>query len=219
MGEQLVGLANGSRQSVPRDVAEVLGAAGVTRLLQLMVDAYRDLRSRQCVTANSSENSITEEWFVHIQQRWRQTPAISLIPFHQKEDATKAKARGGVPTIDFCFRSYFDRESYFGAECKLLDEGNATHLRAYLDSKEGIGRFLDGRYGANTGVGAMVGYVRSGVCEKVAETLSDRIPRLEGEPNLGKSHTLKNFDQLYETQHKRQCPVADFLCYHFLFGF
>ena len=184
-----------------------------------MSDAYLELRLRKYVTGFSSEDTITEEWFIHIQEICRQSPAISLHPIQQKQDTTKAKTCGKPPTIDFCFRDEFESQSYFGAECKLLDEGNTTLLNAYLDLVKGIGRFLDGRYATHTGAGAMVGYVRSGDCGAVAKSISECIQDLEGKPTLRKSQPLENFDQLYESRHNRKLPIADFLCYHLLFGF
>lgn len=206
-------------QSVPLDVAKDLGFAGILKLLQLMSDAYLDLKCRQCVTASSHEDSITEEWFIHIQERWSSDPSISYCPIPQKQDYTKAKARGKPPTIDFCFRNRFDARSYFGAECKLLDEGNNTHLAEYLHDKKGIGRFLNGKYAANASVGAMVGYVRVGDCEVVAQSLSEGISELPEKPVLKKSISLREFDSLYESSHKRSFLMIEFRCFHFLFGF
>ncbi len=210
-------LSDSPRPAVPKDVVKELGIAGVARLLKLMTDAYRDLRARKCVTAASAEDDITEEWFVQILLRW--VPEMSLIPVHQKQDPTKAKPRGRRPTIDFCFRDRSERGAYFGAECKLLDEGDAGYMKAYLDDTEGIGRFLDGRYAAHTGAGAMVGYVRTGKCDAVATELSDEMQKLKDSPTLCKSTVLCDFDQLYESEHKRDCAVPEFLCFHLLFGF
>lgn len=214
-----MGLADHIPPDVPKDIAKQLGAAGLTCLLQLMADAYHDLKARKCIRADSKEDSITEEWLVHILQRWKQKPTISYLPFQQKEDATKAKPRGKPPTVDFCFRDGFDDRVYFGAECKLLDEGNRRYLKAYLDDTEGIGRFLNGRYAAHAGAGAMVGYVRFGSCDNVAASLGEAIQKLDGKPKLKRSQTLSRFDQLYESHHTRNWPVAGFLCYHLLFGF
>ena len=214
-----MGLVDHIRQTVPKDIVRELGPAGVACLLQLMADAYLDLRTTRFVQSDTSEDTITEEWFVYIQRRWRQKPAISFIPVHQKQDTAKSKARGKSPTVDVCFRDCFDNRSYFGAECKLLDAGNRTHLAAYLDDTKGIGRFVDGRYASNAGAGAMVGYVRSGTCDSVVTSLEHAIQRLSGKPKLTKSRPLRAFDQIYESQHSRDCQVAEFLCYHLLLGF
>jgi len=214
-----MGIANYVRPNVPPDVVKKLGAAGLTNLLQLMADSYRDLKEMGFVQADSRENTITEEWLVQISARCQQKPTSSYVPIQQKEDSTKAKSRGNPPTVDFCFRHRFDNRVYFGAECKLLDEGSKKYLEAYLSEKEGIGRFLDGRYSSHSGAGAMVGYVRSGSCAKVAESLEIAIQKLAGTPKLNKSQVLSNFDQLYESLHTRECPINEFRCFHLLFGF
>ena len=208
-------------QRVPKDIAEELGLAGIARLLQLMVDAYRDLKARKCIAADSSEDSITEEWFVHIQQRWRNEPAIALVPVHQKADATEAKSRGRHPTVDFCFRDSYEARSYFGVECKLLDEGNTRHLGDYLDDTRGIGRFLRRRYAAYAGAGAMAGYVRIGSPNHVAEILKTALANVTDKVILARSGLLPGAPHLYESRHRRDRAraVAAFLCYHLLLAF
>ena len=205
--------------SVPRDLAKQLGYQGVRKLLTLLTDAYRDLYAKRCVCADSSEDSITEEWFVHIVKRWRPENTFGLIPIPQKEDTGRAKPRGRPPTIDFCFRDEFFPQSYFGVECKLLDQECATHLNNYLDNKEGIGRFLSGKYSAHTGTGSMVGYVRRGDCNVVAKAVAFGVKQLVSNTGFKKSHPLPDFEQLYESEHDRQIGVSPFLCYHLFFAF
>ena len=214
-----MGLAGDIRSAVPLDLAKQLGRDGVRNLLRLLSDAYRDLYARRCVQVNSPEDWITEEWFVCIQARWKREPDVGLIPVIQKQDRRMAAPRGHPPTIDFCFRDTLVREAYFGAECKLLDEGCREHLKAYLDDEQGIGRFLTARYGASTSAGAMVGYVRRGQSPGVGGTLADAIRQLRGTPRLRKSAPLPHFDQVYESTHHRRRGVSPFLCFHLLFAF
>ena len=212
-------IGNQRLASVPKDLAKQLGNRGVRRLLTLLTDAYHDLYDRQWVKADSPEDSITEEWFVHIQKQWKSSDACGLIPVFQKPDTTRAKPRGRPPTIDFCFRDAFFAESYFGAECKLLDEGRKEHLKAYLDDNEGIGRFITGKYAACAGAGAMVGYVRRGDCLIVAKDIASAMRQMNACLALKKSHPLPRFDPIYESEHHRSKGVSPFLCYHFLFAF
>ena len=201
------------------DLAMELGQDGIRRILRLMSDAYHGLRARGIITATMQEDEITEEWVVDIKLRWRQEPNIQLVPIQQKRDAYKAKRRGKAPTIDFCFRDRLFPESYFGAECKLLDEGSNTYLKAYLDEEEGIGRYLSGKYAASTGAGAMIGYVRTGDPKAVARELAPGIKALHGAPEFKASQPLPDFDDLYESTHKRTDGVSPFQCFHMLLGF
>lgn len=212
-------LVRDSRASVPKDLAQALGPQGLRKLLSLLADAYRDLYAKRWVQADSPEDSITEEWFIHIQARWRKQPSVSLIPVHQKQDRTKAGPRGHPPTIDFCFRDGLAPQAYFGAECKLLDEGSRAHLHAYLDGRQGIGRFLSGKYAAHAGAGAMVGYIRRGESPAVADKLAQAMQQQIGSPKLKKSSPLPEFDQLYESTHTRTFGISPFLCFHLLFAF
>jgi len=212
-------LTQHARGVVPMDIAKELGEAGIACLLQLMTDAYIDLQARGCITGCSPEDYITEEWYVHIQEKWRTRPAISLIPIHQKQDETKAKRRGRPPTIDFCFRHRFYKHSYFGAECKLMDENNADHLAAYIDADKGIGRFTSGKYATFSSAGTMIGYVRTGSYRNVSNDLARAMRGLDGRPVLKKSMVLKDFNALYQSRHKRRPPLTKFLCYHLLFAF
>ena len=216
-----MGLIGHRGTPVPPDLARQLGPAGIRKLLGILAGAYRDLYARRHVRADSSEDSISEEWCVHILLRWKGKDVFGLVPMPQKQDTQKAKRRGRPPTVDFCFRAAFCGEAYFGAECKLLDEGDADHLRAYLDvrKEEGIGRFLSGKYASHTGAGAMVGYVRRGDCDVVAKELAKGIRRVKGRPRLVKSQPLPDFDQLYESTHQRRSCVSPFVCFHLLFAF
>ena len=208
-----------SSAPVPRDLAKRLGVGGIRVLLVILCDAYRNLYTRGYVRADTPEDDITEEWYIHIQKRWRTGTAFGLIPVPQKQDREKAHRRGRPPTIDFCFRDAFSPQSYFGAECKLLDEGSTRHLKAYLDDQQGIGRFLSGKYAAHTGTGTMVGYVRHGSPNNVAKDLAMAIQRLPGKPKLRKSPPLPRFDQIYESRHNRKTGITPFLCFHLLFSF
>ena len=212
-------LSEPCRQYAPKDLAQELGPGGIRQLLLLLCKSYKDLLNSGFVQADTGEDTITEEWFVQIQKRWKRDRGISLVPMSQKQDKTKAAARGRPPTIDFCFRDEAFPECYFGVECKLLDADSAAYLGAYLDDKEGIGRFLNGKYAARTGAGAMAGYVRTGEAKAVAAELKKAINTLTGNPTLSKSAHLPGFEHLYESTHTRISGISPFICFHLLFAF
>ncbi|MBI5492404.1 MAG: hypothetical protein HY893_05680 [Deltaproteobacteria bacterium] len=180
------------RQHAP-DLAKQLGADGIRCLLKLMCEAYHELLASGFVQKDTPENTINEQWSAYIIMKWRQNQSISVIPIPQKEDLTRGKKGKRSPTIDFCFRAELYPESYFGAECKLLDEGNKKHIHEYLSDKNGIGRYLDGRYGAKSSAGAMVGYIRVGKSTNVIKDLSGKISTLSGKPRNGKRKACRNF--------------------------
>lgn len=205
--------------AVPRDIAKELGPDGIRKLLVIMTDAYRDLCGKRLIAADSVEDQITEEWHICVQKRCMTENAFGLSPIPQKRDTHKAKRRGRPPTIDFCFRDEFDEQSYFGAECKLMDQGSKRHLNAYLDADEGIGRFLGGKYAAYASAGAMVGYVRQGDCNAVAADIARGMKHLDGTPRLKEAPPLPPFDQLYQSKHTKHADGSPFECFHLLFAF
>lgn len=201
------------------DLAKKLGPAGIRTLLNLMCEAYLDLLESGLVKNNASEGFITEEWFIKIILRWKNSPTIALIPIHQKEDPTKGKKGKRSPTIDFCFRHVFFKESYFGAECKLLDERNREHLSRYMSNDKGIGRFLDGRYASNSSAGAMVGYVRVGDPKVVARDVAECVSTMMDNPAMKKAEPLEKFEDIYESHHNRSYGFSPFQIFHLFFPF
>lgn len=202
------------------DLAKEVGPSGIRQLLQLMCDAYHDLLESDYVKTNTPENEITEQWYIYILAQWRRIPSFSvkITPIHQKEDPTKGKRGKRFPTIDFCFRADYFPESYFGAECKLLDEGNRRHLLEYA-SKNGIGRFIDGRYSSKSSAGAMVGYIRVGCAEKCACDVRSCISKLPNTPKLMKVEPIGRFKDIYESLHRRTSGVSPFKIFHSFYTF
>ena len=132
-----------------------------------MRDGYFNRISRNHDFARMSENTITEEWIVHVQQRWRvsRIPS-SIVPIHEKPDTSKASKRGKPPTIDFCFRSEWNKQSYFGAECKLVEADNKRLCDEYVE--QGMKRYINQKYRPEYLEGAMIGYVRTSACCDIA---------------------------------------------------
>lgn len=211
----------GGSQSLPApDLAKVLGLQGIRQLLQIMCDAYFDLLKSGFVRPNTPEDDITEQWFVHIMLRWQKAShiAITVIPIPQKRDSTKGKKGKIPPTIDFSFRDRHFPQSYFGAECKLMDGGCREHLGRYVGQK-GMGRFLDGRYASQSSAGAMIGYVRVGDPEMVVRDVVKCVSNLPGKPRVKKTKPLRGFKDISESHHKRSYGISPFCIFHLFYAF
>lgn len=200
------------------DLAKILGQRGLITLIELMCEAYFDLLGSDFVKHNTPENDITEEWYVKIILKYRKIPDLAVVPIHQKEDPTTGKKGKLSPTIDFCFRDQFFSQSYFGAECKVMDEGNSRHITEYVN-ENGIGRFLDGRYASNCSAGAMIGYVRVGNPVTVANGVASRILTLPGRPKMLKAEPVKAFQDIYDSLHERFRGISPFKIFHLFFAF
>ena len=185
-----------------------------------MCDAYFDLLKSEFVRHNTPEDDITEQWFVHITLRWQNAShvAIAVVPIQQKRDSTKGKKGKIPPTIDFCFRDRHFPQSYFGAECKLMDERCKEHLGGYV-GKNGMGRFLDGRYASQSSAGAMIGYVRVGDPEMVAQDVAKCVSSLPGKPRMKKARPLRHFEDIYDSHHERAYGISPFCIFHLFYAF
>jgi len=143
----------------PEDLANQLGSDGIRKILLIMYKAYENLIRLGKVTTTMNETIITEELSIEVQEVMRadEYRYFPLYPRPEKSHDRKVKGRGKTPTIDFCFRHRWQRDSYFGAECKLLKENNNTLYKDYMDG--GVCRYLTGRYGEFCSCGSMIGYI------------------------------------------------------------
>ncbi len=166
---------------VPKDLAESLGPSGIKLILEIAWEAYHELRDVQGYKADSTvhENSITENWAVFFTRKWFQhdrAVSMSITPLHQFEDDTlsESKNKGGMkPTIDFGLRESFPNNRYFGIECKRLAENDNKKLRYYM--KEGIERYVTGKYGATCSEDAIMAYVVGGNIQNVISEVREAL--------------------------------------------
>ena len=199
----------------PKDLAEELGSDGIMTILRIICEAYKELRASGRVTAIMSEPEITEELFVKLELVWRKTD-ISLIPIHEKSHGKRKEGRGKTPTIDFCFRHELDRNSYFGAECKVLKE-NSTSYDRYI--KKGVNRYLSGKYGEKCSAGSMIGYIIIGNTAEIINKVKIRVDKLPNISNMKKSDSINGFTDHYKSVHGRKVGNSPFRIHHLFFSF
>ncbi len=198
----------------PEDLAQELGAHGIMVLLGIICKAYENLRAYRKVTPQMDEPKITEELFVELQLIWKETD-LTLVPFHEKPDK-KRKKRGRAPTIDFCFRHRWYKNSYFGAECKILEENNNRLYNLYIE--EGVYRYLSGKYGENCSAGSMIGYMRIGNGTEIINEVRTRIKKLDSS-EMQKADSIGKFTQHYKSRHRRKVGRSPFHIHHLFFSF
>lgn len=94
-------------------------------------------------------------------------------------------------------------------ECKRI-AGSDTHLcREYV--VEGVDRFITGKYGANHGIGFMVGYVLSGTGDQSADGVNAYLGRVtRTDDMLAKSSTAG----AWESKHERTAPMSEVRLHH-----
>ena len=184
----------------PKDLAQELGSDGIMTLLGIICEAYTNLCVYKKVTSEMDEPEITEELLIELKLIWKRTD-FPFIPHHEKSDR-KAKKRGRPPTIDFCFRDRWYPHSYFGAECKILEEKNNKLYDLYI--KEGVCRYLSGKYGENCSAGSMIGYVRIGNTAEIINEVRIRVNTLSDNSEMRQADSIGRFTEHYKSVHNQK---------------
>lgn len=200
----------------PKDLAEELGKDGKMNILRIICKAYNNLRVVGKVKSTMSEPEITEELFIELQAEWKGVD-ISLIPIHEKSHGRRKIGRGKTPTIDFCFRDRWDRHSYFGAECKLLEKDNNRFYKLYI--AEGMNRYISGQYAEKCSTGLMIGYIMIGNTVEIINEIKNKIDELTNVSNMNKSDSINGFTDHYKSVHKREVGFSPFHLHHIFFSF
>ena len=121
------------------------------------------------------------------------------------------------PRIDIAILSWTHAsdDAYLTIECKLLDLRRLP--RRYVE--KGIDRFVQGRYGVKTRIGAMIGYVLEGTPDEVVRIINSRIENI-----LDSGHKLIPIDPIgwletvYSSKHHRTSAPTPIFLTHLLFG-
>lgn len=205
---------------MPVDLAKKLGKNGVVEVLSVMWQGYDDLRAENVITSDMNENTITEEWYLRVNERWHQENRASRItvrlsPIVQYEDDTLASPQGQPPTIDFCFRAWSKDEGYFGAECKNLYDHDKKHIKRYVST--GVNNYTSGRYGSKSTVSSVIGYVLTGKIPEIVDDLSKEIATTKPRTNL--TRVFGTRDAQYKSTHIRTLDGELIILYHLLFNF
>lgn len=202
----------------PYDLAVKIGEDGITKLLGLVCAAYDTLYKHDIVKSGMSEDEITEELFKEIQIVWRVSSIPqTIVPINQKIDKTNAKDRGRPPTIDFCFRDRWVREAFFGFECKLLAEGNDRLYEEYI--KNGLYRFIEGKYCAKGSAGSLIGYVNSGSVDAIVKEVKSRVDKERILKDMALASSISAFQEHYVSIHSRDKGLPQFCVHHLFFRF
>lgn len=208
---------------VPADIVEKIGINGVNEILAIMWRGYIDLRNDKtiCIGISTQEDNITQEWYVKIQNLWRNENRASQIylnnfcPINQYEDDTMQKTKNSKsPTIDFCFRDMGEKYCYFGAECKNLYFDDARNLKRYIET--GIVNFTSGRYSYYASQAALIGYVLKGSIKDIVDKLQTKIKIGGVYSNIYRTSLVK-YPQ-YKSVQKRE-KGDEIIIYHLFFDF
>ena len=207
---------------VPTDLAKRLGKNGIGIILSTFWLGYHDLRADGRNYSVMDEDSVTVEWYTKIDDRWTSESRaaqvnLKLIPINQYPDHTlKAEdAPGKAPTIDFCFRVWNEKDSYFGAECKRLSIGQNRLIKEYVIN--GVKRFTSGKYSSKCSISAMIGYVQEGQVSDIIAALKPLMIDTNLEENLVR--ILHESNPEYKSAHIRDTDAQTIILHHLFFDF
>lgn len=106
------------------------------------------------------------------------------------------------------------RDPFLMIECKRLDLSDLC--RRYV--KNGILRFVDGRYGSDVGYGVMVGYVLGGSLGHVVHRVNSYIESLLGsEHRMNDTEAVEELESVYLSLHSRKEPLPTIALTHLFF--
>lgn len=148
---------------------------------------------------------------------------IHLVGRRKAEvDADLSKETGRKDIV--FFPSLFDEPIYFCLEAKRLNAVVSGQRRSLADEyvKEGMQRFVDGKYSRHVRHGGMLGYVLDGDSDRAIANVSNCIGlhqaalRMEAPAELLRSRIRPDDPHTRETRHRRPSEAIVF-CLHHLF--
>jgi hypothetical protein len=113
----------------------------------------------------------------------------------------------------------YDEGIYYAIECKRLDN-SSEKIDAYV--KNGILRFVIGKYSKNMPLACMIGFVEEGNPCAIVNKINDRLvidKKIITVQKLVNYDIQKKFEQSYVSKHKRQNNLGIIDLYHLLFDY
>ena len=126
------------------------------------------------------------------------------------EDSRKA------PHIDIVIFPYTEQDVFLSIECKRLKENDLTRLYVV----KGVDRFVTGKYGRTSAVGAMVGYVLEGTPKEIVNRINIQIEkhqRMGHEHRMGLANPIHWLQSVYKSNHVCSEPFPRIRLTHLLF--
>lgn len=187
-------------------------------IIGIVIEGYRLLYSENVVQKNWSEDMITLQLYMRIQKAWKRTK-LTAIPVHQYPIFIKKKPLGRPPTIDFAFHRGFLDSSYFGFECKLVNDSDPMLIREYV-GKNGMLRFISGKYATEESIGGMVGYLINSKVSVVVELINKEIlNKMSNSDCLNIRTPIKGFNHAYSSTHTKSGHGTSINLNHLFFPF
>lgn len=202
------------------ELSEIWNEELVKRMIGIVWDAYDHVLSNDWSAIDWSidfedlERTLSEDLAVAIADHTNPyMPVAAVHGPYERESRKKAPAQ--PPQYDIAFRWRKDPRLFWPLEAKVIRDDADTdgNLKDYIETLKD--RFLTGRYAPYTASGSMVGYIKKGNPDKVADNIQRRLatPLQTDAAFLSRKHRI--------SEHSRVSPPGkdyppSFLCYHLL---
>jgi len=204
----------------PKDWADLIDPM-VPTILHLVIECWTEM---PVIDDTHHEDDIT----IRLSKILRQNRTARDLPFQIDPQMVELEPEEGNQTgrMDIAFRPLVPREDiYFCLEVKLLNVMHNGRRRSLASEyvKQGMMRFISGKYSKAVLHGGMAGYVRDGdtkhAISRVAVNIKKQNAALGMEPadTLGPSSVIEKDDRVRETNHKRK--GNRFLIHHIFLPF
>ncbi len=209
--------AFGSSAALARDISPEVEKT----VLQLIVDGFERWRADGFKRFGEHEDHYTVR-LVACMKQIRRERNIALMPRYQFVEPTEEMFEGHedpahARRIDMVVAwDLLSDDVYLSVECKRLAPDDLARLYVV----DGMDRFVQGYYGADTRTGAMVGYIISGTTGAVLKRVNHHVLRAL---TMGSGHTLtpanpvEPLHTVFASLHSRSPPLRAIRLTHLFF--
>lgn len=208
---------HGSAESLAHEVSPLMER----RIHQLIVAGFRRWATEGFVRFNNKEESLSVMMLAHMNAVRREWELGVRVCREQLEDTDAILAGTGNPAkarridLKVFVGGSFDSETFLGIECKRVDL-SADLCREYV--RQGMMRFVDGRYATKTRVAAMIGYVIDGSPEDSMTKVNGYVESiLDSCHSLFPTDSVDELETVYRSCHMRCSPFPRLRLTHFFF--
>ena len=188
---------------------------------ELVVEGFKEWESGGFKRKGNRERhfNIRMESCMKDVRRKRNLPFVIIYenttPTDEMSEGDDDSAKSSRVDIALFSWEYDPDEIYLTIECKLLRPKRLPRLYVV----EGIDRFVQGRYGGKTRIGAMIGYVLEGTPERVIDLINSQIERRwDSGHRLTLTDSIGWLETVYSSQHHRESAFSPITLTHFLFN-
>lgn len=201
------------------EVVKILGPSAISTILDLVCMAYHLTKDRDAIQPGMDEWEINEQLSTAIAILSRHLPEASFAfcPLPEKPIPRSTHGKGKPSSIDISFKYGFNRDVYYGMECKILREGDHNLYREYI--KNGVERFVSGTYSREMHSAAMIGYVMLGSLKTVGSDIARRLVQSASTITVRSGICVGDLQDCLESAHRRSLAAKAIRLSHLMLDY